>query len=432
MTSRSRPIGIVPKTTHGQREDEENGDEHWEIDLTDKQIDMDFIVPVYSNSIEKLRVMRALEHMKLHQLLMQIFSLRPFEVFSNVHSENLSYASVEQQLLQYGLTISPSSQDGNCFFHSVATNLLANPDTWEQSLRRIGILTYTPENLPTQLREAFVNEIIGERRQRYEGFITDVISNYEAEAKKFLENGYFASQLGNLMPLAMSNVLQAYILIFRRDGTCPLYITPVLHTQETPIFLVYDPSGPGHYDSAISYSNTCTTHTNQKLPEPTKCSCGVNKKGAGTQTSCVFQPHYETRCMCYKLGQACTSLFRCKNCANPNGHRREGAVGGKRKRRIHALQKDIPKSKKFTLDRGESMSAAIWSDFESIVLPEIVSSFTEPQQDATILRLYNDIVYYSTAPFCIFFLPDNVTFREKNYAQLHAKLQHVACSRHLA
>lgn len=65
VTSRSRPIGIVPKTTHGQREDEENGDEHWEIDLTDKQIDMDFIVPVYSNSIEKLRIMRALEHMKL-------------------------------------------------------------------------------------------------------------------------------------------------------------------------------------------------------------------------------------------------------------------------------------------------------------------------------------------------------------------------------
>ena len=39
------------------------------------------------------------------------------------------------------------------------------------------------------------------------------------------------------------------------------------------------------------------------------------------------------------------------------------------------------------------MSAAIWSDFETIVLSEIVSSFTEPQQDATtcILRLYNDI-----------------------------------------
>ena len=78
------------------------------------------------------------------------------------------------------------------------------------------------------------------------------------------------------------------------------------------------------------------------------------------------------------------------------------------------------------------MSAAIWSDFESIVLSEIISSFTEPQQDATILGLYNAIVYYSTDPLWIFFLPDNVTFREKNCVQLHAKLQHVASSRQLA
>ena len=103
------------------------------------------------------------------------------------------------------------------------------------------------------------------------------------------------------------------------------------------------------------------------------------------------------------------SLCRCKNCANPNGNRKDGTVGSKRKRRIHALQKEI---QKIALDRGESMSAAIWSDFESIVLSEIVYSFSEPQPDATILRLYNDTVYYSTAPFCIYFLPDNVTFRE--------------------
>ena len=314
------------------------------------------------------------------------------------------------------------------FFQSVATNILANPDTWEQSLRRIGIVVYTSDNLPTQLRQVFVNEIIGERQQHYESFITDFIVNYETEARKFLKNGYFDSQLGNLMPLAVSNALQAYLLIFRRDTTNPLYIAPELNTQQTPIFLVYDPSGCGHYDSGVLYSDSCTTSTIQKLHKP---SCGVNKKRTGTGTSCTLQPHYETRCMCYKVGQACTSLCRCKNCTNPNGHRREGAVGSKRKRRVHALQKEIPKSKKFALDRGESLSAAIWSDFESIVLSEILSSCTEPQQDATILRLYNDVVYYSTAPFCVFFLPDNVTFREKNYTQLHAKLQHVA-SRQLA
>ena len=43
-TGRSRPIGIVRKNSCSQHEGEENGDEHWKIDLMDKQIDMDFIV----------------------------------------------------------------------------------------------------------------------------------------------------------------------------------------------------------------------------------------------------------------------------------------------------------------------------------------------------------------------------------------------------
>ena len=95
-------------------------------------------------------------------------------------------------------------------------------------------------------------------------------------------------------------------------------------------------------------------------------------------------------------------------------------------RRLHALQKDIPKSKTFTLDRGESIFVAMWLDFESIVLSKIVSSFTEPQH--YIIRLYNDIVYYFTA---LFFYQTSF-LKEKNYVQLHAKLQHVAFSRQLA
>lgn len=158
---------------------------------------------------------------------------------------------------QYGLIISPSPRDGNCFFQSVATNILANPDTWEQSLKRIGILAHTSDNLATQLRQVFVNEIIGERRPQYESFITDFIANYETEAKKFFDNRYFDSQLGNLMPLAVSNALQAYLVGFRRDTTNPLYITPELDTQETPIFLVYDPSDSGHYDAGMLYSGSC-------------------------------------------------------------------------------------------------------------------------------------------------------------------------------
>ena len=63
---------------------------------------------------------------------------------------------------------------------------------------------------------------------------------------------------------------------------------------------------------------------------------------------CTLQPHYETRRI--------TSL--------------------------HELQMKIPKSKKkIALDRRESMPAITWSDFESIALSEIVSSFLRTTRD---------------------------------------------------
>ena len=170
------------------------------------------------------------------------------------------------------------------------------------------------------------------------------------------------------MPLAMSQVLQAHILIFKTDIDHPLYVTPDLDTQEKTIFLLYHPSGPGHYDSLIPFA---VSSTSSFVNKTTKCSCGVNKKGTTSETSCTPQPRYTTRCMCYKLGQACTALCHCKNCGNPNGQRKVGAEGNIRKRRTHALQTSTPKSKKLPLI-VESLSSAIWSDFELIVLSEIL------------------------------------------------------------
>ena len=48
------------------------------------------------------------------------------------------------------------------------------------------------------------------------------------------------------------------------------------------------------------------------------------------------------------------------------------------------------KDKKFALDRGESMPAAIWSDFETIVLSEIVSSFMN--HNTMPLHVYYDFI----------------------------------------
>lgn len=43
----------------------------------------------------------------------------------------------------------------------------------------------------------------------------------------------------------------------------------------------------------------------------------------------------------------------------------------KRARTPHSLQLTLPSSKKFELERGESIATTIWSEFENIVLMEI-------------------------------------------------------------
>jgi len=55
------------------------------------------------------------------------------------------------------------------------------------------------------------------------------------------------------------------------------------------------------------------------------------------------------------------------------------------------MQQEIPSSKEFALNRGESPSTAVWSDFESMVLAGICAL----DQQGDIIILYNDIVYYS-------------------------------------
>ena len=101
------------------------------------------------------------------------------------------------------------------------------------------------------------------------------------------------SEVGNLMPLAMANLLQSHIVIFNIDSHTPLYVTPTVNQQDRAMFLVHDPKGPGHYDAAITYS------VSQNMQQPpvamVKCNCGVNTSDISVK-SCCFRPRYT--CIC--------------------------------------------------------------------------------------------------------------------------------------
>ena len=97
--------------------------------------------------------------------------------------------SVEKYLSSCGLILSSSPKDGNCFFYSVATDILQAPGTWKSVLKELGVIQCIsdtiPEDLQQRLRQVFVSELMGDRQHYYTDFVTGEV-NYCSEATKFL------------------------------------------------------------------------------------------------------------------------------------------------------------------------------------------------------------------------------------------------------
>ena len=203
----SIPIGIMPK--HSELLSERHGCHHWERELSENSMDLSLLIPVYHNSLKKYQVMNNMIKEKLIQGASKIASFKEFKpgkITETVSDTPKNKATLEIE--SYGLTIIPVSPDGNCFFAAVVTNIKYNPNlNFEAFGKTESIVT-----ICTKLRQVFVLEITGERRSVYENFIQlDERNTYLDEANKFLQNGYFASVLGDLMPLAMATILNVYL-----------------------------------------------------------------------------------------------------------------------------------------------------------------------------------------------------------------------------
>ncbi|CAH3103807.1 unnamed protein product [Porites lobata] len=104
--------------------------------------------------------------------------------------------------------------DGDCFLHcisfSLSSLLTRDNSNLATYLKSIGISIEIPDKDKINvLRRLIVQEFMGPNRHVYEPFlITSTTDSYDAEAQKFLESGHYDSELGNCVPLAMSNILQ--------------------------------------------------------------------------------------------------------------------------------------------------------------------------------------------------------------------------------
>lgn len=227
--------------------------------------------------------------MKLTQMTKSLKEFKEFTAFTIDSNENVD-AGLQSRLDEYGLVLSPTSKDGNCFFHAISMNIMAHLDSWNHCLTRIGISnTLEMECVSMKLRQAFVQEITGDHRDSYESFISGNV-DYLTEANKFLQKGYYASSLGDIMPLAMATVLQTSFVIITVIITTTnphnnlMYVTPLFGSIEGTVILVYNPTGSSHYDASLPYSSKVVGQTGN-MAKSKSCSCGVNKKNL--QSACA-------------------------------------------------------------------------------------------------------------------------------------------------
>ena len=224
----STPIGIMPK--HSKLLSEQHGCDHWEKDLSEGSTDLTLVVPVYHNSLKKYQVMNSMIKEKLIQGASKITSFKEFQPYKM--TEDVSDTPEDKSTVEIeniGLTIIPVSPDGNCFFAAVFMNIKFNPNL---NFEEFGE-TQNIAAICTKLRKAFVLEITGEHRSIYENFIQiDERNNFLDKANKFLQNGHFASVLGDLMPLAMATILNVNIIIFMRNSHSPMYVTSLTDYSE--------------------------------------------------------------------------------------------------------------------------------------------------------------------------------------------------------
>ena len=160
---------------------------------------------------------------------------------------------IDSILKSWSMSREHITKDGDCCFRAVARNvskLTATEGLSSQAykhLANLGLVNLDKESLRDSLRVLTISEWLGENRPHYESFLrTD---NFDAEVKRFTHKGYFTGELGNLMVLAMANVLKMPIVIFSLLENYPtIPILPHGQLNDMPTLLVsFNAAGCGHY-----------------------------------------------------------------------------------------------------------------------------------------------------------------------------------------
>lgn len=306
--------------------------------------------------------------------------------FSSLTADSCNLVKLDGIIKSWKMKRYPVSKDGNCCFVSVAIGLqVVNENLTSLSSLHPDLNFGCTATLSQQLRFAAVKEWKS-NSDYYSEFFSDV----EKEADRFNQLGFFASDLGDSVLVALSNAIGMQFIVFTAQESHPVvYISPREVKCGFPIYLAFSSTGSGHYDAVIKDCSLQIGTQKQDESITARCSCGKNMV-ANDIIHCVpIKSKYDStiRCPCLINKKACTSHCRCRNCGND----KEPAT---RKRRQQPHQITIDKSAVFGCKKGEDMCPGSRSTLEFFVLEEILSYLNHQDLLTTsaVHTLYNEIV----------------------------------------
>ena len=128
------------------------------------------------------------------------------------------------------LELVPVEGDGNCCFTAVGKGLqhillenITDKSSFVEHINFLGLQISDLQQTSLQLRKLTVDEWSGCNKGFYENFLTSSQCIDDA-ARKFSEPGYYENDLGDLMILALCNVLRVPIIIFSIIPTNQLFL----------------------------------------------------------------------------------------------------------------------------------------------------------------------------------------------------------------
>lgn len=145
-----------------------------------------------------------------------LFDPITLELSSVSDEEEQHKIRLDQVLRSWNFERFPSPQDGDCLFHAIVHNLKVQVENGNVSLGEIlqcsGInVRNSLQDMIVTLRRLVVAEWLGEFSEEYQGFMTSDQLNKQADqlleqAGQFLNRGDFATNVGDLVIAAVSNM----------------------------------------------------------------------------------------------------------------------------------------------------------------------------------------------------------------------------------